>query len=70
MAKSDGRARVRNLALQKALRDREKHGPPSVARDTHQEALDRLENARQRLRDLYEEGRISADELPAGVLLH
>jgi hypothetical protein len=70
MARAGGRGRVRKLAMQKTLRDLEKNGPPSVPVDTHQEALDRLEDARVRLRELYAEGRISADELPAGVLLH
>jgi hypothetical protein len=70
MARAGGRARVRKLALQKALRDLEKNGPPSVPVDSHQEALDRLRDARERLLELYEEGRITANELPDGVLLH
>jgi hypothetical protein len=70
MARAGGRGRVRKLAMQKALRDLEKHGPPTVPVDAHQEALDRLEAARQRLLELYHEGRVSAEELPPGVLEH
>lgn len=68
-ARSGGRARSRRFALAKAMRELDRRGP-SVPKDEHAEALDRLEEARARLRTLHAEGRISANELPPGVLLH